>query len=273
MEILSFFSANNETLNLFSEFIYSYPKVKLSGKDNDTAYFTRNKNHNEIYFHFIPDEIEEEFSYNYTEEEQALISSHFGNKKFFLFDISFRNELFLSEMLIDFKCYLINQDRMEQDILISHPHKGIIKFDINHAIIETIAFPIICYKATDPFIYAFRDLKQFSIADKQLVENGIFNGTFIVTSNGKTYKIAEVINKGWATPFWGYSLFIKGIQIKVDFRIVFESDITLDELKQFTSERVKNNSEIWNNLGILADEICILIDNAETYDSVIKIFY
>lgn len=132
MEVLSFFSSRKNLVDYFSSFINNHHKLVLGVKDEDTLYFVNPRtNRNEIYFHFVPNDIEHDFSFNYSETERKNIENFFGRREFFSFDIQFRDEKFISEFLKDFSNYLEAngwEDR-ETQILISHPHKGIVTFD------------------------------------------------------------------------------------------------------------------------------------------------
>ena len=104
MEVLSFFSNNSELVNLFDDFITNSKLVKLSSKDADTKYFTKpNSDRNEIYFHYLLNNIEDEFSYNYSEDEQKEILDYFETLDFYLFDIQYKDELFLKNLILDFQ--------------------------------------------------------------------------------------------------------------------------------------------------------------------------
>lgn len=128
MEVLSFFSNNSELVNLFDDFITNSKLVKLSSKDADTKYFTKpNSDRNEIYFHYLLNNIEDEFSYNYSEDEQKEILDYFETLDFYLFDIQYKDELFLKNLILDFQNYL--KDRNEYDkqkILLNHNTSGIV---------------------------------------------------------------------------------------------------------------------------------------------------
>lgn len=128
MEVLSIFSSNSELVNLFDDFMANYNLVKLSSKDADTKCFTRpNSDRNEIYFHYLLNNIEDEFSYNYSEDEQKEILDYFETSDFYLFDIQYKDELFLNNLILDFQNYL--KDRNEYDkqkILINHNTVGIV---------------------------------------------------------------------------------------------------------------------------------------------------
>jgi hypothetical protein len=125
MEVLTFFTINKEILNAFDKFIYEYDKLVLSSKDDDTAYFKLNGN-SEIYYHFVLNDIEEEFSYNYSEKDITTIKLFFGKEDFYSFDLSYRQESFLRKFIIDFKNHLSQKaKKLENEVLLSHPHLGL----------------------------------------------------------------------------------------------------------------------------------------------------
>lgn len=128
MEVLSIFSSNSELANLFDDFMTNYYLVKLSSKDADTKYYTKpNSDRNEIYFHYLLNNIEDEFSYNYSEDEQKEILYYFETSNFYLFDIQYRDELFLNKLILDFQKYLKDINEYDnQKILINHNKMGIV---------------------------------------------------------------------------------------------------------------------------------------------------
>ncbi|HEX8546096.1 MAG TPA: hypothetical protein VF691_03985, partial [Cytophagaceae bacterium] len=131
-EVLTFFSSNRNLLDYFGTFMDSYSKLILGTRDKDTAFFINPRtNKNEIYFHFIPNNIEYEFSWNYTELEQKHIKLFFHGQELFTFDIQFGNEELLKELLMDFKDYLMKNGNVniDSEILINHPQKGILKLN------------------------------------------------------------------------------------------------------------------------------------------------
>lgn len=130
MEVLSFITSKAEVIDLFKEFIHSYDKLLLQKEDNDTSYFSKKGgNHLEIYYHYQLNDVSEEFSYNYTKEDIDKIRSYFTDKELFIFDLSFRDENFLREMMDDFQQYLHLHDKKHliSDVVLSHPFTGIIQ--------------------------------------------------------------------------------------------------------------------------------------------------
>lgn len=113
---------------MFSSFLEEYYKLILKNKDVDTKYYVNPKTErNEIYFHYLPVNLADEFLYNYNDDEQKSINDYFGSIELYSFDIQYRDEVFLQHLLKSFKIYLLNiGDIKLVDILLSHPHKGII---------------------------------------------------------------------------------------------------------------------------------------------------
>lgn len=127
MEVLTFITQTRDLIERFSSFLKGHDELVLKGQDDDTLYFARRgTNRNEIYFHFLPADIESEFSYNYNIEEQLEIKRFLDSGKLSAFDIQFRDEIFLQQLLKDFKNYLTKQMHLSSNeiIIISHPHKG-----------------------------------------------------------------------------------------------------------------------------------------------------
>ena len=131
MEVLTFFSSNKHLVNYLGDFLKNYPKLSFSSESEDTIYFKNPKTgKNEIYLHFIHHDINHEFTRDYTCEEQNFIEQKFKGQGFFFFDIQFKDESFLHDLLITFKKYLIDfDDAIQSDILLSHPHKGLLNLD------------------------------------------------------------------------------------------------------------------------------------------------
>lgn len=130
MEVLSFITQNPNFIDKLSIFLKEYDSLIFDCQNDDTQYFINSKTKkNEIYLHFLPNDLEYEFSYNYTKKEQQRIVDYLGNDKLYLFDIQFKDEVFLCKLLNDFKDYLNHQNTVNQldKSLTSHPQKGIIK--------------------------------------------------------------------------------------------------------------------------------------------------
>jgi hypothetical protein len=130
MEVLTFFSNNIEFVNQFDKFICNYYNLNLDSQDADTKYFTRkNTNINEIYFHFLLNDVSVEFSYNYTSEEKKKIEDYFGEYEIYSFDIQYRNEKFLEVLLNDFRCFLTELNNARKlKLIIHHTRMGLIFF-------------------------------------------------------------------------------------------------------------------------------------------------
>lgn len=128
MNVLPLFSDNKELVNYFDSFLYQYDKVYLANQNTDTKYYTKtNSERIEIYFHYLLNDIEEEFSYNYTENEQQVIRDYFGDCDFYLFDIQYKDESFLKNLLIDFQIFLKDKSKLDsQKILLNHSIKGVV---------------------------------------------------------------------------------------------------------------------------------------------------
>lgn len=130
MEVLSFITQENDFADRFGAFLAGYKNLILQSQDNDTLYFVNPETgKNEIYFHFLPNNTDYEFSYNYTKEELEEIINYFGNENICLFDIQFRDETFLQQLLKDFNDYLnLNYKNRSDKVMISHSLNGIMKF-------------------------------------------------------------------------------------------------------------------------------------------------
>lgn len=131
MEVLSFITIDKSVLDHFKGFIQSYPKLILGGQDEDTEYYINPKtDRNEIYFHFIPEDVKKQFEYNYTLEDQNKIKSYLGVKDLLIFDIQYKDENELIHLLGSFDFYLRNKcPEINSVVLIHHPFNGIKKLE------------------------------------------------------------------------------------------------------------------------------------------------
>lgn len=128
MEVATIFTSENEAILLFDRFIYSYTKILFGSKDRDTAYFeSRETGRNLLYYHYQLNDIDHEFSYNYSADDVAIIKREYEGKKFYCFDLSYKSEDFLGVLLMDFTEFLkLERRELILNILISHPVKGLL---------------------------------------------------------------------------------------------------------------------------------------------------
>jgi hypothetical protein len=79
MEVASLFTSNPDILKIFDEYIFGYSELKLS--DKDTAYFkSEETGKNEVYYHFKPNNVEEEFAYYYYLSKDVAFIKEFFRK-------------------------------------------------------------------------------------------------------------------------------------------------------------------------------------------------
>lgn len=128
MEVATLFTSTSEVISLFDEFIYSYPKIVLEGKDADTAYFNDPETgKRQLYYHYKLNDVNYEFSYNYSEDDIAVLKRDLVGDQIYCFDLSFRSNDFLRMLLVDFVEYLKHTGKeLTSDIIISHPDKGLL---------------------------------------------------------------------------------------------------------------------------------------------------
>lgn len=135
MEIASIITSSKNIISLFEEFILTYNKLQLQEKDSDTIYFSKHLTDKlEIYYHYLLNNVEDEFSYNYKEDDINKIRQHFKGLDIYIFDLSFRDNVFFQEMMRDFETFLSNrgEEYNAMQVLISHPHDGIITLPVNN---------------------------------------------------------------------------------------------------------------------------------------------
>lgn len=117
-------------INDFQSFLKTYDGLALDRQDADTLYLINSHTRrHEIYLHFMSNNIEDEFSYNYTTEDQKKIVCLLGSGEINSFDIQFRNETLLQHLLSDFKEYLMLHHHYQfGNTLVSHPLHGVVIF-------------------------------------------------------------------------------------------------------------------------------------------------
>ncbi|WCT12934.1 hypothetical protein [Mucilaginibacter jinjuensis] len=127
MEVATIITSSKDTCALFDEFIHTYQTLYLTGKDSDTVYFTSVNNDKErLFYHYKLNDIKEEFSYNYSAQDIIKLKEFYGDKPIFMFDLSYRPETLLIEILKAFKIYVeIHRNELLKDVLISHPFDGL----------------------------------------------------------------------------------------------------------------------------------------------------
>ena len=127
MEVATIITSSKDTISLFDKFIYSYPRLNLYAKDYDTAFFRNVLNdRDKIWYHYVLNDVEDEFGYNYPEEEIEIIKKHFGQRDILMFSLSYSTENLLLQVLDAFRTYISERnEELLRDILIRHPFDGI----------------------------------------------------------------------------------------------------------------------------------------------------
>ncbi|PDS21626.1 hypothetical protein [Flavobacterium branchiophilum] len=126
MKILTFFAKDKSLIDVFKVFILTYTKLIKDFEDKDTIYFINPKTkRNEIYFHFFYNDRKMEFVRDYSVTNQKIIEKHFDDENFYFFDIQYKDVLFLNSLLIDFKKYIANDDKLNGMVLISNENNEI----------------------------------------------------------------------------------------------------------------------------------------------------
>lgn len=125
MEVVSFLSNKIEFLEFFREFVNSYPTIKLSTIDIDTAFYTTDKTgSNEIYFHFVLDQLTIKELSEYNEEERFIINKYFTGCSIYFFDIQYRNETFFKQFVQNFTEFISPKDNCK--VVMHHPFEGLL---------------------------------------------------------------------------------------------------------------------------------------------------
>lgn len=103
-------------------FLLNHNALTGSIEDNLTFYFSFNKKRNDqkgIYLYDYYDEVLVDLYTYYSEKEIDFIKNHFSGNTIYMFSIEYDNEMFVSELLHDFKHHLINKDIDTNKILVS----------------------------------------------------------------------------------------------------------------------------------------------------------
>lgn len=103
-------------------FLLSHNTFTVSIEDDLRHYFSFNKMRNDqrdIYLYNYYDEVEVDLYTYYSEEEINFITKHFGEVPIYMFSIEYRNEIFASELLNEFKHHLINKGIDTNKVLVS----------------------------------------------------------------------------------------------------------------------------------------------------------
>lgn len=129
-------------------------------------------------------------------------------------------------------------------------------------------YPVLAYKEKGDFqLYGFTEENKLKYTSRELLKSGVFNGVFIIDSAGNEYNLKNSREVGWANAFWGISLMRKGRQIIVDFDLDVMSQKSLDEVKDFVLERLKQTGK-----NDLINEIYETVKNAKTIKQIILCF-
>lgn len=117
MEVLSFISNTEKVMEHFSYFIKNYSLLKFESSDFDTHFYMKpNSDKNEIYFHLFFN-TKEEIDLNFTNGEQLHLSEMMNNFPFYMFDIQYREEFFVTKLLLDFREKL-NEINPQENLII-----------------------------------------------------------------------------------------------------------------------------------------------------------
>ena len=86
-----------------------------------------------LFYHYKPNDAKHEFSYNYSESDIDEIKKRCVDKSILMFDMSYRPEELLIELLKEFKSYIKkHNEELLSDILISHPFDGLKKLNTDY---------------------------------------------------------------------------------------------------------------------------------------------
>jgi hypothetical protein len=127
-----------------------------------------------------------------------------------------------------------------------------------------------------PSLVFLPNKKTIQATDHQIKRIGIesisiFNEAIFIDRNGCKRTVIETKQKGWAY-LWGYSLFFKGRSVKVEFVLSDCEYISLNDLKEFISEKL---TQKWKpvfphpvNKKLLNQKMM----QSKTYEEIINLF-
>lgn len=128
MEVASFVTSSRKKCISLENYILTYDKLVLRHRDEDTIYFiAKDTGRNEIYYHFGRN-ANSELAFNFDSSVVDKIKEHFKGLEIFLIDFSFKRNVFFENFISDFiQSLQINEKNdMCCDILLDHPHKGLL---------------------------------------------------------------------------------------------------------------------------------------------------
>ncbi len=125
MEVASLLTNCEADISQIEKYLNNCSNLKYMRRDNDTVYYSGKKaKTHELYFHFMPNNIDEEFSYNYSDRDIRYIRKFFNDEKFFLVDISYRHYDLIVDLLKDFYINIRNSSyhktllHIEEDFIV-----------------------------------------------------------------------------------------------------------------------------------------------------------
>jgi hypothetical protein len=131
-------------------------------------------------------------------------------------------------------------------------------------------FPILGIVDNDDMLYVFFDDKQFRRTSLELYQRGILPNERYIDACGSIYRVKEIINLGY-TLFWGFSLLLKGRQIKIKTEFYPVSDIMeIDELKKLVKGKVLKKRSFWESSWDI-DELIEAVNKAESIREIINL--
>lgn len=126
-------------------------------------------------------------------------------------------------------------------------------------------YPILGLVENDNMIYIFENDDQFHSTFMELFNDCIQFKVKYIDSRGDIYRVEDVINLGYKG-FYGYSLILKGRQIKIktEFFPVTES-INLEDLKIMVIGKIWEKQSFWKESWDI-DELINKVTTSITYN-------
>ncbi|MCC9019749.1 hypothetical protein [Flavobacterium lipolyticum] len=134
-----------------------------------------------------------------------------------------------------------------------------------------IKFPILGLVDNDNFLYFFDKEERLKKTSEDIFKKGVLPGEKYIDSNGFIFKVINIKKIGYA-PFFGFSLVLKGRQIKIEME--FDPNVEkmeLSTLKQIALEKVEKTKQFWKEAWSIKD-LKNAIKNAQSFEELIILF-
>lgn len=98
-----------------------------------------------------------------------------------------------------------------------------------------------------------------------------FSECFVVDSNGTKFLIEEVRKIGYVPPLWGWRL-LSSRRVKVDLKLQWDKQLSLQELKDLLLFSIDKNFEIWDEGMESAISLKQSVQISDDYQTLMSLF-